>query len=173
MHSRPPEGAEEIFYEYLWYNRSILIDKKPIFFKSWNEGGIKQISDVMKFNGLIRFKEDLANEFGIHIDIMKYNSLISAIPSKWRQCVRGSEVSCHASLADGEIIVRLRKGNKNVLSTQCKDYYKEFVNIKCERPTALYRWEEIIIMLILTGLFYLRFLINLHVKLMYKVCNSR
>ena len=28
------------------------------------------------------------------------------------------------------------------LSTQCKDYYKEFVNIKGERPTALYRWEE-------------------------------
>ena len=40
------------------------------------------------------------------------------------------------------MVVKLCKGNKNVLSTQCKDYYKEFVNIKCERPTALYRWEE-------------------------------
>ena len=96
----------------------------------------------MKFNGLIRSKEDLANEFGIHIDIMKYNSLISAIPSKWKQCVKKSNISCHAPPADGEIIVKLCKGNKNVLSTQCKDYYKEFVNIKCERPTALYRWEE-------------------------------
>ena len=48
-----------------------VIDKKPIFFKSWNESGIKRISDVMKFNGLICSKEDLANEFGIHIDIMK------------------------------------------------------------------------------------------------------
>ena len=73
---------------------------------------------------------------------MKYNSLISAIPSKWKQCVKKSKISCHTSPADGEIIVKLRKGNKNVLSTQCKDYYKEFVNIKCERPTALYRWEE-------------------------------
>ena len=44
--------------------------------------------------------------------------------------------------ADGETIVKLCKGTKNVLSTQCNDYYKEFVNIKCERPTALYRWEE-------------------------------
>ena len=67
LHSRPPEGADEILDEYLWCNRSILIDKKPIFFKSWNEGGIKRISDVMKFNGLICSKEDLANEFGIHI----------------------------------------------------------------------------------------------------------
>ena len=96
----------------------------------------------MKFNGLIPSKEDLANEFGIHIDIMKYNSLISAIPSKWKQCVKKSNISCHTSPADGEIIVKLCKGNKNVLSAQCKDYYKEFVNIKCERRTALYRWEE-------------------------------
>ena len=48
----------------------------------------------------------------------------------------------YTSPADGEIIVQLCKGNKNVLSTQCKYYYKEFVNIKCERPIALYRWEE-------------------------------
>ena len=120
----------------LLYNRSILIDKKPIFFKSWNESGIKRISDVMKFNGLIRSKEDLANEFGIHIDIMKYNSLISAIPCKWKQCVKKSNISCHTSPADGEIIVKLCKGNKNILSTQCKNYYKEIVNIKCDRPTA-------------------------------------
>ena len=97
LHSRPPEGADEILDEYLWYNRSSLIDKKPIFLKYWNEGGIKRISDVMKFNGLIRSKEDLANEFGIHIDIMKYNSLISAIPSKWKQCVKKSNISCHTS----------------------------------------------------------------------------
>ena len=129
LHSRPPEGEDEILDEYLLYNRSILIDKKPMFFKSWNESGIKRISDVMKFNGLIRSKEDLANEFGIHIDIMKYNSLISAITSKWKQCVKKSNISCHTSPADGEIIVKLCKGNKNVLSTQCKDYYKEFVNI--------------------------------------------
>ena len=56
--------------------------------------------------------------------------------------MKKSNISCHTSPADGEIIVKLCKGNKNILSTHCKDYYKEFVNIKCERPTALYRWEE-------------------------------
>ena len=101
----------------------------------------------MKFNGLIRSKEDLVNEFAIYIDIMKYNSLISAIPSKWKQCVKKSNISCHKSPADGEIIVKLCRGKINVLSTQCKDYYKEFVNIKIgwltfafcmERSTLVY-----------------------------------
>ena len=28
------------------------------------------------------------------------------------------------------------------MNIQCKDYYKEFVYIKYERPTALHGWEE-------------------------------
>ena len=56
--------------------------------------------------------------------------------------MKKSKISCHTSPADGEIIVKLRKGNKNVLSTQCKDYYKEFVNIKGGRPTALYSYKH-------------------------------
>ena len=42
-----------------------------------------------------------------------------------------------------DIIVKVCKGHKNVLSIQCKEYYKEFVYIKYERPTALFRWEEV------------------------------
>ena len=84
----------------------------------------------MKFNGLFWSKEDLANEFGIHKDaVMKYNGLISAIPSKWKRCVKNSTISYHTSPADGEIIVKLCYCHKNVLSIQCKDYNKEFVYI--------------------------------------------
>ena len=129
----------------------------------------------MKFNGLIRSKEDLANEFDIHTDIMKYNSLISAIPSKWKQCVKNISISCHTSPADGEIIVKLSKGNKNVLSTQCKYYYKEFVNIKYERPTALNRWEEMYYNADFDWpvLFKIPYKVARETDVGYKVCNSR
>ena len=43
---------------------------------------------------------------------------------------------------DDEITLKFGNGNKNVLCIQCKDYYKEFVGIKYERSTALYKWEE-------------------------------
>ena len=58
---------------------------------------------------------------------MKYNYSIFAIPSKWKQCVKNSTLSCHTSPVDGEIIVKFCKGHKSLLSIQCKDYYKEFV----------------------------------------------
>ena len=142
LHSRPPEGAEEILDEYLWYNRFLIIDNKPVFIKFWNESGIKRISDIIRIDGSLRTKQELSNEFGIQIDIMKYNSLISAIPSKWKKCIRESKLVSHTAPVDGEITLKFGNGNKNVLCIQCKDYYKEFVRIKYERPTALYKWEE-------------------------------
>ena len=39
LHSRPSEGADEILDEYLWFDRSLIIDNKLIFLKSWNESG--------------------------------------------------------------------------------------------------------------------------------------
>ena len=44
---------------------------------------------------------------------------------------------------DGEITLEFGNGNKVVLCIQCKDYHKEFVHIKYERPTALYKLEEV------------------------------
>ena len=53
---------------------------------------------------------------------MKYNSLISAIPSKWKKCIRESKLVSHTAPVDGEITLKFGNGNKNVLCIQCKDY---------------------------------------------------
>ena len=62
------------------------------------------------------------------------NSLLSATPLKWKQYVRESELWCHTSPVDGEITLKFGSGYKNVLSVLCKDYCKEFVRIRYERP---------------------------------------
>ena len=69
---------------------------------------------------------------------MKYNSLTSAFPSKWKKCVREQLVT-HTSPVDAEITLKFSNGYKNVLCIQCKDYNEEFLHIKYERPTALYK----------------------------------
>ena len=64
-----------------------------------------------------------------------------------------SELFCHTSPVDGEITLKFGNGYLNVMSIQCKDYYREFVCIRYERPTAVYKWEEkyLIILLSLIG----------------------
>ena len=64
----------------------------------------------------------------------------------------------HASPVDGEITLMFANGYKNVLSIHCKDYYKEFVRIRYERPIALYKWEEMYHYADLIGWSYSRFL---------------
>ena len=59
-----------------------------------------------------------------------------------RERARESKLVSHNSPVDGEITLKFGNGYKNVLCIQCKYFYKEFVRIKYERPTALYKWEE-------------------------------
>ena len=79
--------------------------------------------------------------YKLQIDIMKYNSLISAIPLTWKfgGGRGGGKLISHTSPVDGEIILKFVNGYKNVLTIQYKDYYKVFACIKCECPTALYK----------------------------------
>ena len=56
--------------------------------------------------------------------------------------MRESKFVCHTSPVDGKNTLKFGNGCKNVLSIQCKDYYKEFVRITFEHPTVLRKWEK-------------------------------
>ena len=79
--------------------------------------------------------------------------MISAIPSKWKKCIRESKLVSHTTPVDGEITLKFGNGSKNVLCIQCKDYYKEFVRIKyMSVQLHCINWKKCIIMLTLIGL---------------------
>jgi len=142
IHSRPPEGPTEILDEILWYNKRILVDNRPVFFKTWNEHGIKRISHILKSNGIFYTPLELNNLYSINVNIMSYNSLKAAVPSEWMQNIRNNPIDNYIHSQDGDIFVKLGEKSKNALSVTCKDFYEYFVQQKKERPTALYKWEE-------------------------------
>ena len=49
---------------------------------------------------------------------MKYNSLLSAISSKWIKCARESKLVIHTSPVDGEITLKFGYGYTNVVCIQ-------------------------------------------------------
>ena len=48
---------------------------------------IRLICDICNSNGSFITKEDLQNMFNFVVDQMEYNSLVSAIPDRWRQMI--------------------------------------------------------------------------------------
>ena len=79
-----PPTSKHISREILWNNKFILIDKKPIYqaYKNWIQKGVKYLSDIVGRDGELLSVAQFEAKFGVHIDIMLYNSLISAIPGQ-------------------------------------------------------------------------------------------
>ena len=160
FHLPPPEGAEEILDEYLWCNRFLIIDNKPVFIKFWNESDIKRISDIIKTNGSLRTKQELAIELGIQRDTMKYSSLISAIPSKWKKCVRESKLISHTSPVDLEITLMFGNSNKMFSVFNLKITIRNLYILNMSVQVHCTNMNKCIIMLTLIGLSYSRFRIR-------------
>ena len=76
----PDDDSFNIRREIIWWNKNIQINKKEILYKEWLDSGIITLHDILQENGEFRSKQSLEQEFGIDIDIMKYNGLKSAIP---------------------------------------------------------------------------------------------
>lgn len=77
-----PENDSEILQEQLYNNSFILIGNTPIKegYENWKQHNICHIKDLIKLQtGTIYDPKELGEVYAIQIDIMKYNSLISAI----------------------------------------------------------------------------------------------
>ena len=68
----------------VWYNSSLLIDNKPIFWRKCFQKGLTHVKQLYRNKILISCKEAFET-YGL--DIMSFNSLVSAIPKDWRALI--------------------------------------------------------------------------------------
>ena len=51
LYSSQPISTNDILNEKLWNNKYILIDEKPVYYKTWHQHGIKIIHDIITQHG--------------------------------------------------------------------------------------------------------------------------
>ena len=76
----------EISDQIIWYNSNVLINGKPVIWKSWWEKGIILIEDLYSGNVL-----KSCNELGVNW--LEYLQLTQAIPTEWKMKMVNSENS--------------------------------------------------------------------------------
>ena len=71
-----------------YYNQNILVDKKPLFYKSWFHHDIVQVQDLQNVNREFLSLADFKQKFNIDTPFTLYHSLINAIPNEWKRSIR-------------------------------------------------------------------------------------
>ena len=73
---------------YLWLNKSVKYQNKPIFIEEFYNVGIYDFQQLITSHGQLKSHDELDNEFGMRANnnvFIKYIKLIAVIPTKWIQ----------------------------------------------------------------------------------------
>ena len=142
IHSIEPQTSNEIMNEPLWGNKFILVDKRPAHFSDFRNVGITDVKDIMQPNGTFFSKDELNRKFNFNIDIMRFNSIKSAVPKKWITNIRSKPPDLQWRAPIG-IQVKINNNYKPLSNVKCKEFYWIFINQNYERSKALETWEEL------------------------------
>ena len=81
---------EEIANQIVWYNSHIKAAGRMFFCSKAYDAGILYIKDFFH-DGKIMTYDQLCEMYDVKLDIMLYNSIISAIPNRWLWCLKHAE----------------------------------------------------------------------------------
>jgi hypothetical protein len=77
--------CEDLARLYLWYNSDIKIGQKLVFYESWAKAGINYMQNLIDNEGKWATKKYLEKKYNFRINFLEYESLKSAIPTKWKK----------------------------------------------------------------------------------------
>ena len=137
------ECKMEILNENLWLNQDILIENKPVLFQFWSENGINRLFEIVNNDGTFKSIDNLYTLFGIKVNTMLYNSLKSAIPTKWLKCLKKQNPPGFNFEYSDHSTIKIRKKYKKIDKISCKEFYWQFITKNLTRPTACNKWEEL------------------------------
>lgn len=101
----------------LWMNDLFTVGGKPIFYKDWQDGGICFVNDLVNENGSFLKYEELQNFFHLNLDVMNYNSIISLLSNRCKQCAKGNCKIASPFIPSSVVtILKSRKGSRDMYS---------------------------------------------------------
>ena len=120
----------------LWYNKKILINKKPIFYKEWYQRGVTLINDLIKSSHPYSFytHEEFTQTFGVTCHFLEYNGVVSAVKKYLSLSnFQGKKVQYPVLPSCLEIFFKNVKGTK--------DFYSVFLRSNIV-STGRKKWNE-------------------------------
>ena len=119
IHCIEPQTSSEIMNEPLWGNKFILVEKRPVQFPDFRNVGIMNVKDIMQPNGSFYSVIKLNRTFNFNVNIMRLNSIKSAIPKKWITNLKSKPLDLQWR---APIVIQVKINNK----------YKPLSTIKCK-----------------------------------------
>jgi hypothetical protein len=141
LYSVPPSDIN-IPEELLWENKFILIGGKPAGkdYKKWQMHNIWKIKHIVNISGQFLTLTQMQNKYNVMINLMQYNSIVHAIPSKWKAILRAGKCKFKNEDDSGALILEDKTYAIESLTSKVISYI--LTKRIQELPTSLEKWFE-------------------------------
>ena len=107
----------------IWYNESIKINRKTVFYKNWYLSGITIVQDLFTNTGDFMSLYDFEQKYNFRPHFTLLQGLKLAILSTWPQLRNNSDIVPRPTRASFiELICKNDKGSRDLILTFCKMY---------------------------------------------------
>ena len=76
-------SRDNIVSQTLWFNDDIVVDNDTLYYKSWDEKGVRFINDLLSSDGRFLSLDEFTIKYDINTIFLHFHSLIRAIKFKW------------------------------------------------------------------------------------------
>ena len=127
----------------LWKNRLIQIDGKEIYYNNnWSEKDIHFMKDIINEQGELLTKQELKAKFNVSFKPLQYESLVHAIPAKWKKILRENGQKNNSYDNYYYCAIFINQGFKKLSGLKTKDIYWHLASKISQRPTSETTWQK-------------------------------
>ena len=77
----------------IWFNSSVRISDKPIFYQNWFNQGVIRLKDMQHETGRMLTFQEFSRKYNILTNFLEYQGVVAAIPKTWRNKMQQIENS--------------------------------------------------------------------------------
>ena len=139
------ESVFDVRRKYIIYNQNVLIGNRYAgrSYLNWYNHGIRQIHHLFDLKGCPYSIGQLSEIYGLNIDPMLYNSLITAIPQVWKRQISGIPVTANAINGNEQPDIVINGNIYNIQLIKNKTIYWTLIQNIFMPPVSLPYWQKV------------------------------
>ena len=87
---KTPSSKEQVREQVIWWNSSIKIDSKLVYYPKWAEKGIIKIDHLLNEKDEFLTLNQFNRKYNVDFPFTMYGGIISAIPDMWKQLLKSN-----------------------------------------------------------------------------------
>lgn len=131
--------------QFIWNNKSITIEKRPIFWKRWYDKGIKYVGDLLDADSNFLDANDLNQIYGLKTNFLEVLQIRQAMPYEWRRLVH--DTHSKPNMVPPITVFSKKQGMcLDLRSLKSKDIYWILFDTHFEsiKPRCIEKWSDYI-----------------------------